>query len=60
MDASEFKKVKEARRALALIGYSSPKVLMNIVRSNMIKNYPGPIDISNAHSIFGSDIATMK
>jgi hypothetical protein len=34
---------------------------MNMVRSNMIKNFPiSPTDITNAHKIFGPDIATLK
>jgi hypothetical protein len=42
----EFEKAKEARRALDLVGYPSPKDFMNMVRSNMIKNCPvSPIDI---------------
>jgi hypothetical protein len=52
-------KAKEARRAL--VSYPSPKDFMNIVRSNMIKNCPiCPIDIINAHKLFGPDIATLK
>jgi hypothetical protein len=53
--------VKEARRALALFGCPLLRDFMNMVRSNMIKNCPvSPIDISNAHKIFGPDVATMK
>jgi hypothetical protein len=54
-------KAKEEKRALALVGYPSPKVFMNMVRSNIIKNCPiYPIDIINAHKLFGPDIATLK
>jgi hypothetical protein len=57
----ELEKVKEVRRARALGGYSPPKDVMNMVISNIIKNCRvSLIDISNAHKIFGPDIATMK
>jgi hypothetical protein len=57
----EVEKAKEARRALALVGYPSPKDFMNMVSSNMIKNCPiSPTDITNAHKICGPDIAALK
>jgi hypothetical protein len=57
----EFEKAKEVRCALALVGYPSPKDFMNMVRSNMITNFPvSPIDITNSNKIFGPDIATLK
>jgi hypothetical protein len=57
----EVDKAKEARGALALVRYPSPKDCMNMVRSNMIKNCPiSPTDITNAHKLFGPDIATLK
>jgi hypothetical protein len=57
----ELEKVNEARRALALVGYPSPKDFMHMVRCNMIKNFPvSPIDITNAHKICGCNITTLK
>jgi hypothetical protein len=57
----EFEKAKEARHALALVGYPSPKYYMNMVRSNMITNCPvSPIAITNVNKIFGPNIATLK
>jgi hypothetical protein len=57
----ELDRAKEARCALALVGYPPPKDVMNMVRSDMIKNCPiSPTDITNAHKLCGPDIATLK
>jgi hypothetical protein len=57
----EFEKANEAIHSLALVGYPSPKDFMNMVRSNMITNcLVSPIDISNANTISGPNIATLK
>jgi hypothetical protein len=57
----KFKEDKEERCALALVGYPSPQDFVNMVRSNIIRNCPvSPSDITNAHKIFGLDIATLK
>jgi hypothetical protein len=57
----EYDDAKEARRALALVGYPSPKDFKNMVRANMIRNCPvTPSSISAAHKIFGPNIASLK
>jgi hypothetical protein len=57
----EYDDGKEARRALALVGYPSPKDFKNMLRANMIRYYPvTPSSISAAHKIFGPNIASLK
>jgi hypothetical protein len=57
----EYDDAKEARRALALVGYPSPKDVKNMLCANMIRNCPvTPSSISAAHMIFGPDIASLK
>jgi hypothetical protein len=57
----EFDRAKSARRALGLVGYPPPRDFKNMVRSNMIKNCNvTPIDIDNAYTLFGDDIASLR
>jgi hypothetical protein len=57
----EYDDVKQARRALGMVGYPSNKDFNNMVRSNMIKNCPVTSkSISAANKIFGTDIASIK
>ena len=57
----EYDAAVQARRALALVGYPSPKDFEGMVRSNLIRNCPvQPRDISVAHKIFGPDVASLK
>jgi hypothetical protein len=56
-----FDRAKSARRALGLVGYSSPRDFKNMVRSNMIKHCNvTPNDIDNDYKLFGDDIATLR
>jgi hypothetical protein len=57
----DYERAKQARKALALIGYPSPKDFKHMVSSNMIKNCPvTSTDVANANTIFGPDLATLK
>jgi hypothetical protein len=57
----EFGKAKEARRALGLVGYPSPRDFKNMVTSNMINNCSVTAnDIDNAHKLFGNDIENLR
>jgi hypothetical protein len=53
--------VKQARRALGMVGYPSNKDFNNMLRSNMINNCPViSKSVSAANKIFCPDIASMK
>jgi hypothetical protein len=57
----EYDGVKQARRALGMVGYPSNKDFNNMVRSNMIKNCPVTSkSASAANEIYGPNIASMK
>jgi hypothetical protein len=57
----DYKRAKRALKALALVGYPSPKDFKNMVSSNMIKNFPvTSTDVANANTIFGPDLTTLK
>jgi hypothetical protein len=57
----EYDDAKEARRALALVGYPSPKDFNNMVRAIMIRKCPmTSSSIYAAHKIFGPDVASLK
>jgi hypothetical protein len=44
-----------------MVGYPSPKDFRNMVRSNMIPNYPVThSDVKASNNIFGPDIASLK
>jgi hypothetical protein len=57
----DYERAKRAGKALALVGYPSPKDFKHMVSSNMIKNCPvNYTDVANATTIFGPDLATLK
>jgi hypothetical protein len=57
----DYERAKRARKALALVGYPSPKDFKHMVSSNMIKNCPVTSTyVANANTIFGPDLATLK
>ena len=52
---------KEAISGLARVGYPSEVDYNNIIRSEMIRNFPiTPTDINTAHKIFGHDVSILK
>jgi hypothetical protein len=56
----EFERDNQTHRSLTLVGYPFPKDFKNMVRSNMIQNFPvSEADIANANKIFGP-VATFK
>jgi hypothetical protein len=57
----EYEEGKQARRALGMVRYPSPKDFDNMVCSNMVHNCPiASSNIKVANNIFGPDIATLK
>jgi hypothetical protein len=53
--------VKQARKALGMVGYPSEKDFKNMVSSNMIRNCPvTPADISAANKVFVPNVASVK
>jgi hypothetical protein len=57
----DYERAKRAQKALALVGYPSPKYFKHMVSSNMIKNCPvTSTGVANANTIFGPDLATLK
>jgi hypothetical protein len=57
----EFERAKVARRAPGMVGYPSPADFTNMVRANMIRNFPvTPTDITTSNKIFGPDVASLK
>jgi hypothetical protein len=57
----EFERAKVARRALGMVWYPSPEDFTNMVRANMIRNFPvTPTDITASEKIFGPDVASLK
>ena len=57
----EIKGTKEARSGLTKVGYPSEVYYKNIIRFNMIINFPViPDYINNAQKIFGRDVSILK
>ena len=57
----EVLKVKEARRAQAMMGNPSEKDYKTMVSNNLIPECPiTPSDISNARAIFGPDLPSVR
>jgi hypothetical protein len=56
----EYHRAKEARRALGLVGYPSPRDFKNMVRPNMINNCTMTnSNINNANKIFGPYLVSV-
>jgi hypothetical protein len=57
----EYERAEQARRALGMVGYPSPKDFQNMVCSNMVNHYHvTPSDEKAANGIFESNIASLK
>ena len=57
----EYKGAWEVWRAMHLLGFLSERYFENMVRSNMIVNFPVTFsDVKNAKLIFGPDITSLK
>ena len=57
----EYEGAQEARRAMHLLGFPSERYFENMVRSNMIVNFPVTFDdVKNAKLIVGPDITLLK
>ena len=57
----EIKGAKEGKSGLAKVGYPSEVYYKNIIRFNMIINFPVTPDyINNAQNIFGRDVSILK
>jgi hypothetical protein len=57
----EYERAKQARRALGMVGHTSPKDFHNMVYSNKIHNCPvAPSGVKAANNIFGPDIASLR
>jgi hypothetical protein len=52
---------KEARCTMGMIGNSSERDFKNMVRGNLINNFPVTSDdVTNAHAIYGPDLASLR
>ncbi len=52
---------KEARGMMGMIRNPSKRDFKNIIRGNLINNCPViPEDVTNAHAIFGPDLANLR
>ena len=57
----EFQGANSARRALHLLGHPSERDLGDMIRTNMIVNFPVTFkDDTNAKKIFGPDVLSLK
>ena len=57
----DVKAAKAARKLQGMINSPSDKDYGGMVSSNMIKNFPiDSTDVSNARSIFGPDLASVR
>ena len=57
----EYKSPWKVQRAMQLLGFPSERDFENMVRSNMIVNFPVTFsDVKNAKLIFGPDIISLK
>ena len=57
----EYEGAQEARQAMHLLRFPSERDFENMVRLNMIVNFPVTFDdVKNAKLVFGPDIASLK
>ena len=58
---SEILQAKEARKALAMMGYPSKQAMQDMVRNGWIRNFSVlPDKITNVKNVFGRNVSTLK
>ena len=57
----QIKNAVRARRLMSMVATPSPRDFQGLVRHNLLKDCPiTPDDVSNAHAIFGPDLASIR